>query len=107
MIRYANGRTRFVLPNGGTSLVGRDGKVISEYSLRSSVQTLDPAPPKDQKVSHWFERHAADLLDALMSVVVGDRAAVRSSYLKREPSGLTVYQQIDSRTRDLARLVEP
>jgi hypothetical protein len=72
-----------------------------------NVQALDPPPPAGDKATRWFNRHAEDLLDALMSVVSGDREATRARYLKRESPTLTVFQKIDGRTNDLARLVAP
>ena len=107
VIRYPDGRTRSFLASGETQYLGPDGKPIRLSSVRASVQRLDPPPPPSDKAAKWFERHAADLLDALMSVVEGNRAAAQAGYLKREPSGLSVFQKIDSRTKDLALLVAP
>jgi hypothetical protein len=107
VIAYPDGRRRYLLPNGGTRLLAATGKPIQEWGVKINVQALDPPPPAGEKASRWFTRHSEELLDALMSVVTGDRDATRARYLKRESPTLTVYQKIDGRTKDLARLVAP
>jgi len=107
VIAYPDGRKRYWLRDGGTRYLSATGNPIQVLGVMEHVQALDPPPPPGEKSAKWLERHAKDLLDAMMSVVTGDQNATRASYLKRESSTLTVYQKIDGRTKDLARLVAP